>query len=101
MKVETATSGFDALDKISSNQYDLILMDHMMPEPDGIQTLHMLREDRSNSNCDTRVIVLTANAIEGMREQYLAEGFDDYLSKPVEALKLEAMLEKYLAKGNG
>ena len=77
-------------------KYDLILMDHMMPEPDGIQTLHMLRENKDNVNCDTKVIVLTANAIEGMREEYLKEGFEDYLSKPVEVLRLEEMLEKYL-----
>ena len=101
VQLDLAEGGNECLQMTKDIKYDLILMDHMMPEPDGIQTLHMLREDRSNSNCDTRVIVLTANAIEGMREQYLAEGFDDYLSKPVEALKLEAMLEKYLAKGNG
>ena len=68
----------------------------MMPEPDGIQTLHMLREDADNVNRDTKVIVLTANAIEGMREEYLKEGFEDYLSKPVEVDKLEAALAKYI-----
>ena len=81
-------------------KYDLILMDHMMPEPDGIQTLHILREDSNNVNCDTKVVVLTANAIEGMREEYLSEGFEDYLSKPVEVKKLEDVLEKYIGKKN-
>jgi len=72
-------------------------MDHMMPEPDGVQTLHMIREDKDNLNLDTSVIVLTANAIEGMREQYVAEGFDDFLSKPINFEEMEKMLVRYLA----
>jgi len=68
-----------------------------MPEPDGIQTLHMLRDDKSNWNCDTKVIVLTANVIDGMREEYLKEGFEDYLSKPVEVKRLDELLKRYLS----
>ncbi len=96
VQLDMANSGDECLQMTKDKKYDLILMDHMMPEPDGIQTLHMLREDKDNVNCDTKVIVLTANAIEGMREEYLKEGFEDYLSKPVEVLRLEEMLEKYL-----
>ncbi len=96
IQLDMANGGNECLQMTRDKKYDLILMDHMMPEPDGIQTLHMLREDKSNVNCDTKVIVLTANAIEGMREEYLKEGFSDYLSKPVEVLRLEEMLKKYL-----
>lgn len=96
IQLDIAVGGNECLQKTKGKKYDLILMDHMMPEPDGIQTLHMLREEKDNANCNTKVIVLTANAIEGMREEYLKEGFEDYLSKPVEVNKLDDMLKKYL-----
>ncbi len=95
-QLDMADSGSQCLEMTQTKKYDLILMDHMMPEPDGIQTLHMIRENNSNMNVETPVIVLTANAIVGMKEQYLAEGFADYLSKPVEIDKLEEVLAKYL-----
>ena len=97
IQVDFATGGNEALELTKNRKYDLILMDHMMPEPDGIQTLHLIRENRDNINKETKVIVLTANALEGVREQYLQEGFDDYLSKPIEVGKLEEKLAKYLA----
>jgi len=96
IQLDMANSGSECLQITMEKKYDLILMDHMMPEPDGIQTLHLLRGDKGNVNCDTKVIVLTANAIEGMREEYLNEGFEDYLSKPVDVNKLDSVLEKYL-----
>lgn len=96
VQLDMAIGGMECLQLTHNKKYDLILMDHMMPEPDGVETLHMLREEVDNPNRETKVIVLTANAIEGMREQYLSEGFTDYLSKPVEAAKLEAMIAKYL-----
>ena len=96
MQLDLANSGTECLQVTRKKKYDLILMDHMMPEPDGIQTLHMMRDDEDNLNQSTEVIVLTANAIEGMKEQYLREGFADYLTKPVEAVKLEEMIAKYL-----
>ena len=88
--------GEECLEFTRNKKYDLILMDHMMPEPDGVQTLHMLREEKDNVNQDTTVIVLTANAIAGAAEQYLQEGFADYLAKPVVGDKLEEVLAKYL-----
>ena len=96
VKMDFAGGGKECLEKSKHKKYDLILMDHMMPEPDGVQTLHMIKEDAENKNQETPVIVLTANAISGVAEEYLKEGFTDYLSKPVEYQRLEAMLEKYL-----
>ncbi len=96
IRLDFATGGNQCLVMTSKVKYDLILMDHMMPEPDGVQTLHMLREAEKNLNRETKVIVLTANAIEGVAKEYLKEGFADYLSKPVEPVKLESVLAKYL-----
>lgn len=98
VQLDMAGGGNECLKMTKDKKYDLILMDHMMPEPDGVQTFHMIQEDKDNLNRETKVIVLTANAIEGMKEQYMSEGFTDYLSKPVEAAKLEAMIAKYLEK---
>ncbi|MBQ7955509.1 MAG: response regulator [Lachnospiraceae bacterium] len=95
-QLDSASGGNECLMKTKLKKYDLILMDHMMPQPDGVQTLHMIREDGENINQKTPIVVLTANAIEGMKEQYLREGFADYLSKPVEGNKLEEMLAKFL-----
>lgn len=97
IQLDFATGGKECFNMTKEKKYDLILMDHMMPEPDGVQTLHMIREDKDNLNPDTSVIVLTANAIEGMREQYAAEGFDDFLSKPINFEEMEKMLVRYLA----
>lgn len=97
-QLDFAQSGTECLEKSKEKKYDLILMDHMMPEPDGIQTLHMIVEDDNNKNKETPIIVLTANAIEGMKEQYMKEGFADYLAKPVEPDQLENILAKFLVR---
>ncbi len=96
IQLDFAMGGEECLEFTRNKKYDLILMDHMMPEPDGVQTLHMLREEKDNVNQNTTVIVLTANAIAGAAEQYLQEGFADYLAKPVVGEKLEEVLAKYL-----
>jgi len=96
VKLTLVQSGAECLEICRKNKFDLILMDHMMPEPDGIETLHMLREDAANLNRDTHVIVLTANAIAGMAEMYLEEGFSDYLSKPVNPDILENVIRRHL-----
>ena len=98
IKLVLAHSGNECLELCRKKVFDLILMDHMMPPPDGIETLHMLRQDAEGLNRNTDVIVLTANAIAGMEEQYLAEGFNGYLSKPVAADKLEEMIRRHLPK---
>lgn len=97
LKLDFASGGNECVEKCKEYKYDLIFMDHMMPEPDGIETLHIIREDTEGKNRDTKVIVLTANAIKGAAEQYQAEGFVDYITKPVEYARLEQLLIKYLA----
>lgn len=96
VKLTTASGGAKCMELCRIHRYDLILMDHMMPDPDGVETLHMLRKDKNSRNKDTKVIVLTANAMVGAAEEYLREGFADYLSKPVMAEALEKMMNKHL-----
>jgi len=87
-------SGFECLDLIGGgNTYDLILMDDMMPKMSGKETFKKLKEEPTFT---TPVVILTANAITGMKEQYLADGFDDYLAKPIDKSELERVLRKYL-----
>lgn len=100
LKLDFASSGTECIAKCKFNRYDLIFMDHMMPEPDGIETLHIIRDDNEGLNRETTVIVLTANAIKGAAEQYQREGFSDYVTKPVEYNRLEQVLVKYLEDGN-
>lgn len=96
MQVDTCLSGKECLYMIQKEHYDVILLDHMMPGMDGIETFRAFK-DMYNHKCqDTPVIALTANAIVGVREMYMREGFTDYLSKPVEAGELENMIRKYI-----
>nr|MCR5684866.1 response regulator [Lachnospiraceae bacterium] len=94
---DMAESGEAALKLMGSNTYDMVLLDHMMPQMDGIETLQKAKEQNIVPDATT-VIALTANAVVGARESYLAAGFDDYLSKPVEIKALEEALLKYLPK---
>lgn len=93
-QVVTASSGLAALRLLKDEQYDLILLDHMMPGLDGIETLQKIKE--GNLAPQTPIIVLTANALNGAKEEYMAAGFDDYLSKPVNGEVLEQTLCQYL-----
>ena len=95
LQIEEAANGEECLKKTMDTHYDIILMDHMMPGMDGVETLHRLRE-QDGVNRDTTVIVLTANAVVGVKDFYLGEGFNDYLSKPISGSLLEEMLLKYL-----
>ena len=93
---DTVESGFECIDKINEGiKYDLILLDDMMPKMSGVETLQKLKEI---SLFNTPVVALTANAISGMREQYLESGFDDYLAKPIEREELTRVLREYLSK---
>ncbi len=94
IKVTTATSGREALEKAETKDYDIIFMDHMMPEMDGIEALHRLREKVGNYYSRVPVIALTANAIAGTREMFLEEGFNEFVAKPVEISVLERVLQR-------
>ena len=96
VRVHMADGGEEALALCREQSFDLIFLDHMMPVMDGIETLHALKGERDNPNAHTPVVCLTANAISGARERYLAEGFDDYLTKPIDSVKLEELLLHYL-----
>lgn len=96
INVDSAMSGSEALDMIKEKKYDIIFLDHMMPDMDGIETYQNMKMLEDNPNKDTTVVMLTANAIMGAKEEYLGIGFSDYLSKPVQAPKLESMILKYL-----
>lgn len=96
VQLDLAGSGKECIALTQKNKYDIIFMDHMMPDMDGIETLHQLRHEKHNPNHDTVVIALTANAVAGCREMYLDYGFDEYISKPIEIEKLEGLLLQFL-----
>ena len=90
---DTVLSGIECIEKLKTNTYDLILMDDMMPNMSGTETLQELKKDKY---FNTKVVVLTANAIQGMKEKYLSSGFTDYLAKPIDREELERILKMYL-----
>ena len=96
VEIEQVDSGFKCLDLINSgNKYDLILLDDMMPKMSGKETFKKLKED---SSFNIPVVILTANAITGMKEEYLQFGFNDYLAKPIEKDELNRVIKKFLDK---
>jgi len=118
-KIDTCLSGAEAIELVKQNKYDLIFMDHMMPEMDGIETTAAIRaweketvqkndspsftagETRSyNRNLRTQIpiVALTANAVVGMKEMFMENGFNDFLSKPIDVSKLDEILERWIPK---
>ena len=94
IQIETVSDGQAMLNRLAENRYDAVLLDHRMPGMDGVETLHAAKE-MPNAK-DTPFLILTADAVTGMREQFLKEGFDDYLAKPLDGEKLEWTLMRYL-----
>lgn len=94
--LETVIGGEAAIEACRKRNYDLIFLDHLMPQPDGIATLHQIQEDTAGRNRYTTVIVLTANALPGAEQMYLKEGFTDYITKPIKPKELERLLGRYL-----
>ncbi|WP_294428313.1 ATP-binding protein [uncultured Treponema sp.] len=94
--IHTALSGKEALEMVQKESYDILFIDHRMPEMDGIETFHAMQKMESNLSAGKPCIVLTANALSGVKKMYLDEGFTDYLSKPVNPEKLEDMIRLYL-----
>ena len=95
-RIDSAYGGEEALGKMRETKYDLIFMDHMMPELDGIRTYELSLEDNENVNRETPVIMMTANALSGVREEYLEKGFADYLSKPIEIGEMLRIIKQYV-----
>ncbi|MGN0327516.1 MAG: ATP-binding protein [Lachnospira sp.] len=96
IQIDTAMSGEECLKLVSKKQYDIIFLDHMMPDMDGIETLRRIRDMADSPNEKTPIIMLTANAIIGAKEEYLQAGFQDYLTKPIREEELQGMLVKFL-----
>ncbi len=94
IKIDVASSGREGIENIKKKKYDIIFLDQMMPEMDGIETLEVIKNEHLADGVP--VIVLTADAVVGAKERYLSHGFNDYLSKPVEGDKLEQMIRDYL-----
>jgi CheY-like chemotaxis protein len=94
--IDTADSGQECLDKITNEHYDIIFLDHRMPEMDGVETRERMDTLPGNMCKDTPVIALTANAAAGAKEEYISYGFTDYLTKPIDADDLEKMMQKYI-----
>ncbi len=96
MQIDTATSGAESVAMAEKTKYDIILMDQRMPEMDGTEALHRIRAAENGASSDSPVICLTADAVIGAKERYLAEGFSDYMTKPVNSAALEKMLARHL-----
>ena len=95
MKIDTALSGKEAIAKISVSHYDIVFMDHMMPELDGVETTHIIRRFHAEYS-DVPIIALTANAVDGIRDMFLQEGMNDFIAKPIELKTLVAKVKKWL-----
>ena len=100
MSVTTAESGRKAVEICEKEDFDLIFLDHMMPEMDGVETLKKLRKINADTDRVSTVIAFTANAVSGAREMFLREGFDEFVSKPIEPLEMERILRKMLPKSS-
>jgi len=98
VKIDFANDGFEAVEMSREKKYDVIFMDIMMPDKDGVETLREIRAEYDNPNRDTPCVCLTANAVAGAKAEYLSQGFDDYLTKPIEYEKLEEILLGFLPK---
>ncbi|MCR5664423.1 MAG: response regulator [Oscillospiraceae bacterium] len=96
LQIDTASDGEEAVRLAGSKPYDIILMDQRMPNMDGTEAMHRIRAQEDGCNRETPVICLTADAVIGARERYVAEGFTDYLTKPIDTQEIEKILMKYL-----
>ena len=98
VQIDKATSGDEGISLYKQKHYDVIFLDHMMPDKDGIETLGDMKRIADSPNAGVPVVCLTANAISGMREKYINAGFDDYITKPIDPDRLEALLLQHLPK---
>ena len=98
MMVRTADSGQEAIDLMKKQQFDIVYMDHMMPGMDGVETVHRIRSSANPYFQKVPIVALTANAINGAREMFLQEGFQDFVAKPIEISALERSLRRFLPR---
>ncbi len=98
MTVSTVTSGPDAIDACSNNDFDIIFMDHMMPGMDGVETMKRLRANAAKERKELCIVALTANAASSAKEMFMSEGFDGFIPKPIELIDLERVLKHVLPK---
>ena len=96
IQIDDAASGQEGLELVAQDRYDIIFLDHMMPEMDGIETLARMKEQKFCQ--DVPIVMLTANALVGAKEQYMEQGFDDFLSKPIVLKELHRIILQYLPK---
>ena len=96
MQIDQAESGFECIDKMKENRYDIVFLDHMMPQMDGKETLHHLKKLQGHPSENAVIIALTANAFVGARQQYINEGFDDFLPKPIIYKDAEELILSFL-----
>ncbi|MDR1885513.1 MAG: response regulator [Synergistaceae bacterium] len=98
--IDTCKSGSEAIELVKNNHYDIVFMDHMMPDMDGLQTTAVIRriDDGSDYYRSLPIVALTANAISGQREMFLQNGMDDFLAKPIEMQQLDGILQRWIPK---
>jgi len=97
-QIHEASSGTAAIELVKKNQYDMIFMDHMMPEMDGMETTRIIQSECKETADNAIIVALTANAIQGAREMYLENGFKDFLSKPFERIQMHELLNRWIPK---
>ena len=96
MQIDTCASGKEAIELIKKNHYDLVFMDHMMPEMDGVETVRIIRSFHDSYYKNLPIVAFTANAVSGVREMFLENGMNDFISKPVELGKLGSILLRWI-----
>jgi CheY-like chemotaxis protein len=96
MDIDTAESGMEAIKKYEDGDYDVIFMDHMMPEMDGVEAMKRIRAVADASYRKPVIIALTANALSGAREMFMKEGFDGFIAKPVDTGECERVMNNVL-----
>jgi CheY-like chemotaxis protein len=103
LEIDTASSGQKAIELIKRHDYDLVFMDHMMPEMDGIKATSIIRDWENEQGLNGQgkqvpIIALTANAVSGMKEKFLRKGFNDFLAKPIDVFKLDEILKRWIPR---
>ncbi|MBR1743744.1 MAG: response regulator, partial [Lachnospiraceae bacterium] len=97
MLTDTAGSGPEAIEKFGKNEYDVVFMDHMMPEMDGIEAMKRIRQTASDQGKEVKIVVLTANVVSGAREMFVKAGFDGFIAKPISLPDFERVMMHVLS----